>query len=97
MALVAFDTNVLAYAAPGKPTATFTREVKGTITNSKNIVDTKWSADALFVPEGMQKTLATMTESEKDSVWTRLLWDELLAHLKQTGSLVQDAQPQYPS
>lgn len=77
----AFFIDALAYSTPEGETQVFTVITEGVIIDSEHIEDTDWTIDALFIPKGHTKTLATMDDEEKNSVWTGSAWSELVSSL----------------
>lgn len=77
-------TDTLAYAVPGKKTQIFTMETIGTILSSEHVDNTKWTIDALFTPKGCNKSLAAMSDEERDNVWDDSIWTELVLYIYKT-------------
>ncbi|MEO8105221.1 MAG: non-canonical purine NTP pyrophosphatase [Candidatus Saccharibacteria bacterium] len=77
--------DTLAYAAPGEKTQIFTMETPGTIPSSEYLENTEWTIDAVFMPEGFDKTLVNMSEKERDCVWDDAAWTELVSYINKTG------------
>lgn len=82
----AFFIDALAYATPDGAVRVFTVKTEGTIIDAPSIPDTDWTIDAVFIPAGHTKTLATMDEEEKNSVWTGGLWNQLVEYLEDVST-----------
>lgn len=77
----AYFVDVLALASPEGDSHAFVVKTPGTIIDTDEVADTKWTMDAIFVPEGHTKTLAEMEDDEKDAVWSDEGWEQLTDHL----------------
>lgn len=77
----AYFVDVLAIASPDGESHTFTSTTQGTIIDTDTVPDIKWTTDALFIPDGHSKPLASMDDSEQDTVWSNEAWDQLAKHL----------------
>ena len=77
----AYFIDALAYATPDGKTKVFVIKTPGKIIDADMVADTDWTADAVFIPDGHEKTLAVMDEEEKNSVWTGSLWTQLVEYL----------------
>lgn len=77
----AYFVDVLAVASPNGMTQSFITRTPGAIIDTDHLPDVKWTMDAVFIPEGHSKTLATMDDDEKDSVWSNEGWHQLVRHL----------------
>ena len=79
----AYFIDALAIASPNGDSEVFVTKTAGVIINERTVPDSKWTMDAIFIPEGHSKTLAAMDDDEKDSVWTDEAWHKLTNHLVQ--------------
>jgi non-canonical purine NTP pyrophosphatase (RdgB/HAM1 family) len=81
----AYFIDVLALASPDGNTHIFVVKTPGAIVEAAEVPDTKWTMDAVFVPDGHAKTLATMDEAEKDAVWSDEAWEQLTNYLERNN------------
>jgi XTP/dITP diphosphohydrolase len=79
----AYFIDALALASPDGTCDVFTTKTNGIIINDESMPDTKWTMDAIFVPDGHSKTLTAMDEEENNSVWDDEAWHQLVAKLEQ--------------
>ena len=73
--------DVVSYCSSPKEVKSFKMIVEGTITETVR-GENGWGIDKVFIPEGFDKTLAEMTDEERDSVWGAEHWKELVSYLK---------------
>ena len=72
--------DVLAFAEPGSKITTFIAERKGTI-SAEARGENGWMIDRIFIPEGQTKTLAEMTDKERQRAWGNSYWGEFINYL----------------
>lgn len=82
----AWFTDVLACATPNGDCKTFTQVTEGKIVDAERPEPTKWTMDALFVPDGHALTLAEMDDSERDAVWSTETWKSVAQHIRDLKS-----------
>lgn len=62
-------------------TKCFIQETKGEI--AKKLSGTNgWGIDKIFIPDGFNKTLASMSDDKRSAVWDKDYWDELANYLQ---------------
>lgn len=67
--------DVVAYCKPGEKPVSFKAETTGVI-SSKPLGENGWGIDKIFIPDGFQTTLATLSGEERLKVWNSKHWNE---------------------
>lgn len=77
----AYFIDALACARPSGDVVVFTEKTEGTIVNVEELADVDWTMDAIFIPNGFSKTLAEMSDEEKNEVWSGSAWSKLAEYI----------------
>lgn len=78
--------DVISYVG-GKDTHTKSfRMVKEGVIADQPLGENGWGVDKIFVPEGFNKTLAEMEDSERVTVWGNSHWEDLASYIKSVNS-----------
>lgn len=77
----AYFIEVLAYTRYGKEPVVFTSKTEGTLAKVPS-GDNGWSWDFIFIPKGMNKTLACFTDDERWKFWDNTAYNQLANYLK---------------
>jgi non-canonical purine NTP pyrophosphatase (RdgB/HAM1 family) len=76
-----FFKDVICFASKEGESRCFIQETKGNI--AKEVTgENGWGMDKIFIPDGFNKTLASMTNEERSQVWGKKHWEELADYLK---------------
>ena len=87
----AYFLEVLAYIEYGKEPVTFTSKTEGTLAKSPS-GENGWSWDFIFIPKGMDKTLACYPDDERWKLWNDSGYIELANYLKEKAQTEQKNQ-----
>jgi non-canonical purine NTP pyrophosphatase (RdgB/HAM1 family) len=80
----AYFKDALAIAYPDGSTKVFTSKTAGTIAESVDLANTKWTMNSLFIPDGYSKTLGSMSDDEQTRFWDDgRTWSQLTDFLEQ--------------
>lgn len=72
--------DVVAYCEPGKGPRSFIAETKGIL--SQNVSGNNgWGLDKIFIPEGFDETLASLSDEKRLRVWNTDNWRDLAQYL----------------
>lgn len=78
----AYFEDALAIAYPDGTTHVFSQKVYGTIAETVDPNATRWSMDALFIPDSAGKTLGSMTDEEQVAFWGDGNWPDMIRYLE---------------
>ncbi len=73
--------DVVSYCSGAKKVQSFKMILDGTLVDTVR-GENGWGIDKIFMPEGFDKTLAEMTDEERDKVWGAEHWKDLASYLK---------------
>lgn len=77
----AYFLEVLAYTPYGEETVTFTSKTEGILAKVLS-GENGWSWDFIFIPKGMDKTLACYPDDERWKFWDNSAYQQLAEYLK---------------
>ena len=72
--------DVVAYCEPDNEPVSFISETVGKITREPS-GDNGWGVDQIFIPEGYEVTLASLSDDNRLKVWNRSHWNSLARFL----------------
>lgn len=78
----AYFEDALALAYPDGSSEVFVQKTHGTLALSKDLNNTKWPANLLFVPEGLNQTLGSMSDEGQNKFWGDGNWPKLVEFLE---------------
>jgi XTP/dITP diphosphohydrolase len=81
----AYFEDATAIGYPDGSSEVFSLKNHGSIAASKNLTETRWPANLLFIPSGYEKTLGSMSDEDQNRYWGDGNWPKLIEFLKQTS------------
>jgi len=81
----AYFEDATAIGYPDGVSEVFSLKNLGSIASVKDQVNTRWPANLLFVPEGYQYALGSMTDNEQNRYWGDGNWPRLIEFLKHSS------------
>lgn len=78
----AYFSDALAFCRPGEEPVCFTHKTFGTLIDMPR-GESKYVCDRLFIPDGYQKTIAELSESEWLDLWDNSRFQRLVCYLEQ--------------
>lgn len=72
--------DIIAFSSPNKETKCLELITTGEI-SKKVSGENGWGIDKIFIPDGFNKTLASMTDNERQDVWKTKHWKKLAEYL----------------
>lgn len=78
----AYFEDALAIGYPDGTSKVFSIKKYGNIATVEDAINTKWPANSLFIPNGYDKALGTMTQDEQHSYWGDGNWPSLVQYLQ---------------
>lgn len=85
----AYFLEVLAYTPYGEETVTFTSKTEGTLAKVPS-GENGWSWDFIFIPKGMDQTMACYKDDERWKFWDNSAYDQLADYLKKKTKNVKN-------
>lgn len=77
----AYFLEVLAYTQYGEEPIIFTSKTEGTLAKVPS-GENGWSWDFIFIPKGMDKTMACFSDDERWKLWDNSAYEQLADYLK---------------
>ena len=88
LALMEYETDPSVYfedatavAFPDGTVKNFTKQYNGTIAEPGNYTSSKWPANSLFIPDGYDRPLGSMSDKEQEEYWKDGVWPEVAEFL----------------
>ncbi len=78
----AYFQDATAIGYPDGRSKVFNFKVHGTLSHQSNPTDTKWPANLLFIPEGYDIPLGSMTSDDQNTFWGDGNWPKLIEYLE---------------
>jgi non-canonical purine NTP pyrophosphatase (RdgB/HAM1 family) len=78
--------DVLSYVGGQDAQIKSFRMVKNGVISAKPLGENGWGIDKIFIPDGFNKTLAEMDDSERVTVWGNSHWEDLATYIKSLKS-----------
>lgn len=79
----AYFEDALAIAYPDGSSRVFVNKTLGSLTKQKDLNNTKWPANLLFIPDGLNQTLGSMTDEDQNKFWSDGNWPKLIEFLEE--------------
>ena len=73
------DTTAIGF--PDGTSKIFVKKYTGYIAKAGEYTPSKWPANSLFIPEGYDKPLGSMTEKKQEEYWSGGMWSEIVEYL----------------
>jgi non-canonical purine NTP pyrophosphatase (RdgB/HAM1 family) len=81
----AYFEDALALAYPDGLSQVFVKKTLGSLAKQKDSNNAKWPANLLFIPEGLDQTLGSMSNEDQNKFWGDGNWPELIKFLEKNN------------
>lgn len=78
----AYFEDATAIGYPDGTSEVFSLKNHGSIASVKDLINTRWPANLLFVPDNYSRTLGSMSDDEQNEYWGDGNWPKLIEFLK---------------
>jgi XTP/dITP diphosphohydrolase len=78
----AYFEDAMAIGYPDGTSKVFSIKTSGSISYVKNLLNTQWPANLLFIPDGYDEPLGSMSDEDQNKFWGDGNWPNIIKYLK---------------